>query len=237
MTASLTIIKSNEFIVMVSDSLVADLNDKPLRTQRKILQAGQFVFLPNNFVEYEATGYNLSRIAESIPAQPTLDSLASKFREAVPPHLTTALRNWRNRNPERFKLYFDTNQAMGITVAGIEDRQVRLIDMRFFMVDPEAYTLEIDSDSRSCPGPDIPSGFGEIFVGHDFVQKVFKSEYDTYMLGGIDRVAAYCEAYVQMTIIHGGSSAGPPITVLVITPDGFDWRSPKPDKSTRTRLK
>ena len=208
---------------MAADSLVVDLNDKPLRTQRKILQAGQFVFLPNNFVEYEATGYNLSRIAESIPAQPTLDSLANKFREAVPPHLTTALRSWRNRNPERFKLYFDTNQAMGITVAGIEDGQVRLIDLRFFMVDPEADTLEIDSDSRSCPGPDIPSGFAEIFVGNDHTREVFKAELEDYMLGSPDRVASCAAAYVRLAIKHGKSSAGPPISILKLTPKGFGF--------------
>jgi hypothetical protein len=222
-TASLVIIKSNEYVVLASDSLVVDLNGKSLRTQCKILQAGEFVFLPNQFVEFGATGYNLATIAKTIPPQRTLESLAHKFREAVPPPLVRALEARRKLNPERFKVDFDRKQAMGITLVGVEDEQVRLIDLKFFMTDLEAETLEIDSDSTSCPGSDIPSGFGEIFVGDDYTKEVFKAELEDYMLGDSDRVASNCAMYVRMAISHGRSNAGPPISVLKMTPNGFGF--------------
>jgi hypothetical protein len=75
-----------------------------------------------------------------------------------------------------------------------------------------------------CPGP-------AIFVGPEDLKQRFESEHPGYETGRVDDLAKNAETFVQMAIDEKVPGVGPPISVLVIRPNGLEWRKGKPCKA------
>jgi hypothetical protein len=76
MTASLTIIRPKEFIVIAADSCQADGFGRQTGSSCKIVPAGNFVYVPNRLVKNEDPPFDLDAILKQIG---TADSLRDRI--------------------------------------------------------------------------------------------------------------------------------------------------------------
>ena len=227
MGTSIAIIRTEHLIVIAADSAAVDeLGRRATTAECKIRPIGRFYYVPNKFTEDSAGGYNVHRIIENVGTRDSLGSLATALRDAIPGPLVRALMGARQRNPVRFKENFETKQAMGVALAGIDGGRPTLIDMRFYIEDLDAKTISLRLEEHRCPEGDRSDGVATVLIGPQWLQQRFAAEHPNYWTGNLDNISENAEAFVKMAIDAGLPDVAPPISVLVIGPSAIDWRRP-----------
>jgi hypothetical protein len=227
MSTSIAIIRTGQCVVIAADSAVVDELGNRIGLQCKIRQIGNFVYVANKFTLDSASNYNLSEIVANVSGRESLGALAAALKEAIPGPLVRALAGSRQRNPGRFQENFRTAQVLGVTVAGVENGRPSLVDFRFRMNDMEAEEIHLTIEEHRCPGAGCPTGLATILVGPPYLQERFENVCPKFWIGIPEELARNAEAFVQMAIDAGLADAAPPISVLVIKPNGFEWRKSK----------
>ena len=229
MSTSIAIIRTEQFIAIAADSRAVDEFGKLVNTPEcKIRPIGKFVYVPNKFTEDSVGEYNLHRIIKNTGERESLGALATALRDAIPEPLIRALMVARRRNPARFRENFETLQAMGVALAGVDRGRPSLVDLRFIIEDLEAKNIKLRIEENRCPGAECPDGVAMVFIGPEDLKQRFAKEHPNYWTGNADSLAKNTEAFVQMAINEGLPDVGPPISVLVIGRNGLEWRKGKP---------
>jgi|HubBroStandDraft_1064217.scaffolds.fasta_scaffold28152_2 hypothetical protein len=224
MTASLIVIRATEFIVIAADSCVSDVSDRETGTCCKIVQVGNFVYVPNKFAGHSDSGYYLDQIIKNVGPADSLSVWVPLLTRAIEPALTKALEAQRKQELIRWMEQFETREALRITLAGIENGGVALVNLVFEIKNLNAPNVELEIKANWCPGPDCPGGIAMMLVAADEFKTRFQQENRDYWEGDVERVAKNAEAFVQKAIDEKIPGVGPPISVLVISASGFDWR-------------
>jgi hypothetical protein len=228
MSTAVAIIRTNQWIVIAADSLAVDEFGKTIGNECKIRTIGKFVYVANKFTEDSRDQYNIHRIIENIPERDSIGRLGNALSYAIREPLIRSLTSARKRNPVLFRQNFSTTQALGITLAGLDDGTPSLMNVGFFIVDLEAKNLELRVEEHRCPGPDCPTGVARVLVGPQDLQQRFDQRFPRYWEGTADRLAETSEAFVQMAIDARLSDVGPPISVVVLGMSGLDQRKGRP---------
>jgi hypothetical protein len=230
MSTSIAIIRTEQCVVIAADSAAVDEAGNPAAPECKIRQIGKFVYVPNKLTEDSASQYNLHHIVENVGERESLGDLAEALREAIPEPLIRSLIAARQRNPARFRENFEAPppQALGIALAGIDGGRPSLVDLRFFIKDLEAETIGLRIEEHRCPGAGCPKGTALVLAGPKDLKERFAAKYPNYWTASTDSLAKNAEAFVQMAIDARLPDVGPPISVLVISPNGLEWRKGKP---------
>jgi hypothetical protein len=192
--------------------------------QCKIRQVGDFFYVANKFTLDSSNQYDLAQIVANVSRLASLDALAAALKEEIPEPLARALAGSRQRNPRRFEENFRTAQLLGVTLAGVENGRPSLVDLRFRMNDTAAEDVRLTIEEHHCPGAGCPTGLATILVGPQHLQERFQNLYPNFWIGNTDDLAKNAEAFVQMAIDADLADVAPPISVLVIKPNGFEWR-------------
>ncbi|MGA8408132.1 MAG: hypothetical protein WB680_13215 [Candidatus Acidiferrales bacterium] len=224
MTASLTIIRAKEFVVIAADSCASDALDRQTGKQCKIVQVGEYVYTANKFVHAPDSGYDLEHIIKDAGAPKSLDAWATGLKQCVYPALIHALSMQKQQNPNGFAATFKTRIALGITLVGIENGGPSLINLNFLIKDLGVSNVELEIEDHRCPGADCAAGVAMVLVGDEEFKVRFQQENPDYWVGDVDRIVKNAEHFVQKAIDENIPGVGLPISVLVISPSGFDWR-------------
>lgn len=224
MTASLTIIRPKEFIVIAADSCEADGSGKQTGSCCKIVRAGNFFYVPNSFVKNENPPFDLDTILKQIGTQESLRDRVQKIRQFVCEPLAIALAAGRRLDKTGFMETFKTRRPLGLTVAGIEDGKLASVNLDFQIRDLKASKIRLAVVERWCPEPGYSRAIATNAVAEPRFRARFPKENPEYWLGDVDTVVKTAERFVQEAIDEKIPGVASPISVLVITTSGFDWR-------------
>jgi hypothetical protein len=224
MTASLTIIRPNEFIVIAADGCESDCFGQQTGSCCKIVSVGNFVYVPNSFVYHAEPRFDVYATFRRIGTVGSLRDAVPTIRQFVSEPLTLALAAERTRNKTGFMETFNTRRPFGLTVAGIENGKLVSVNLDFQIEDLKASTTRLAIVEKWCPGPGCPNNIATNAVAEPRFRARFPKEYPEYWLGDVDTVARTAERFVQKAIDEQIPGVAPPISVLAITKIGLDWR-------------
>ena len=225
-TASLTIIRPKEFIVIAADSCQTDGFGKQTGSACKIVSLGNFVYVANSFIYHDEPRFDLAATFKGIGSVGSLSELVATVRKLVPEPLTNALAYGRTCDRAGFIETFTTRRPLGITIAGIEKGKLASANLDFQIEDLTASKLRLAIVERWCPGSACPENIATNAVAERGYRARFPKEYPGFWLGSLETVAQSAERFVQNAIDEKVPGVAPPISVLVITTSGFDWRKP-----------
>jgi hypothetical protein len=220
---AIALIVTQRFIAIAADSKVVDANLAFVRNTCKIRQAGGIYYISVNFVLSRSAGYDLDQIVLGINAG-SIEGTASKLMEAVPGPLRTALIDARNEDPVAFKKNFANGQALGVALAGFEDRAPAMVFVGFTMKDITKTNLRVDAGTYRCPG-DCPDGHTGLFVPAR-LQTLFEQQHPRYWMGEASDVAKNAEEFIKLAMAQRLPDVGPPISVLVLDSSGAQLLKP-----------
>jgi len=224
MTASLTIIRPREFIVIAADSCESEGLGKQTGSSCKTVAAGNFVYVPNSLVKNEDPPFDLDAILKQIGTAESLRERVLKIRQLVCEPLAIVLAAGRKQDKTGFMETFKTRRPLGLTIAGIENGKLASVNLDFQIPDLKAWKIRLAVVERWCPEPGYSRAVATNAVAEAQFRARFPKEHPEYWLGDVDSVAKTAELFVQQAIDEKLPGVAPPISVLVITTNGFDWR-------------
>lgn len=98
------------------------------------------------------------------------------------------------------------------------------MNLDFQIEDLTASKLRLVIVEKWCPGPACPENIATNAVAGPGYRARFQKEYPGFWLGSLEAVVKSAERFVQNAIDEKIPGVAPPISVLVITTSGFDWR-------------
>jgi hypothetical protein len=223
-TASLTIIRPKEFIVIAADSCQTDGFGKQTGSSCKIVSLGNFVYVVNSFIYHDEPRFDLAAIFKRIGAVESLSELVATVGKLVSEPLTNALAFGRTCDKAGFIETFKTRRPLGITIAGIEKGKLASVNLDFQIENLTASKLRLAIVEKWCPGPACPENIATNAVAEPGYRARFPKQCPEFWLGSLETVVKSAERFVQNAIDEKVPGVAPPISVLVITTSGFDWR-------------
>jgi hypothetical protein len=210
--------------VIAADSCQADGFGQQTGSCCKIVSVGNFVYVANSFVYHDEPRFDLAAIFKQITTVESLRELVATIGRLVPEPLTSALAYGRTCNKTGFIETFKTRRPLGITIAGIEKGKLASVNLDFQIEDLTASKLRLAIVEKWCPGPGCPENIATNAVAEARYRTRFPKEYPGFWLGNVETVVKSAERFVQNAIDKKIRGVAPPISVLVITTSGFDWR-------------
>jgi hypothetical protein len=192
----------------------------------KLLQWETSSYVANSFIYHDEPRFDLAAIFKRIGIVESLSELVATVGKLVPEPLTSALAYGRACDKTGFIETFKTRRPLGITIAGIEKGKLASVNLDFQIEDLTASKPRLAIVERWCPGQACPENIATNAVAEAGYRARFPKEYPGFWLGSLETVVKSAERFVQNAIDEKVPGVAPPISVLVITTSGFDWRKP-----------
>jgi len=222
---AILVVRAEQFIVVAAESAVVDETGKSLTPECKIRRVGNIFYSVNKLTQDTYSGYDLHQIVANNDKYGSVHALAAALKTAIPGPLLRSLAALKQRDPATFKAYFATKHVVGIFLAGVDRSRPCLVDLEFNIEDPDSKEIRLIVVERLCPGPQCPGRCTDHpLIVRGSLKRKFEAEHPNCWSGNAEEVAKKAEALIQMVIDEKGSNdVGPPISVLVIRPNGFEW--------------
>lgn len=206
-------IRTNTEIVVAADSCAYDLKTGATKIVDKILPVGKFFAAVNGLVSYHRTGFDVFRVVEelqweTIPPgfRPTVTHVCGLM--AFP--IKTAYEDIVANDPQFLNEYFDTPSAL--TFIGIEDHIPVISGVRFAVENGAirpSFDFYHDKEAK-------------MLVGSTTARARFAATFPNDFPNGTDLISI-ARDFVQQEIDSGKPTVGPPIDILRVTNNGYQW--------------
>jgi hypothetical protein len=222
MTA-IAVVRTPEFIVLAADGASVDaLAQRKADPEPKIHWMGHFFYTAHGLVGNTNVGYDLRQLIADNSKHNTLGAIAQAVSEAAQGPLSKALSQTKREFPQQFQEMFSNKQAA--FAASQEQNHLSILSLTFFIENLADVDIKLKAGVRRCPGPECASSCSDHpFVGPTDFRTKFDLEHPLWWAGSEKEVAAQAESLIQKTIDLGLPEYGPPISIVVIKPNGFYW--------------
>lgn len=126
----------------------------------------------------------------------------------------------KDKRHDLFERMFLGRQSLQVVIAGFDGTTPVLFVMAFEPGVSASGELKINRESRPCPGAACPDGYVYIFMGkHDAIDKHLTKNPGIWANSPV----AVVRELIEVEAVYEPEAVGPPIDILRITKDGFEW--------------
>jgi len=144
------------------------------------------------------------------------DALSKAARDAL-----LRIGEWsKNKMPDFYEKMFRGRELLQVVMAGLENETPAIIVMAFESSISPSGELNINVESRPCPGTACPSGFVYILLGeHNDIDRYLPTDPELLKKDPVDVIRKLIEVEVTSEPL----TVGPPVDILRITKGGAEW--------------
>lgn len=231
--SSIIVVRNDNEIVIGTDSKTVstargDLSDAQSALSCKIIRAN------NVFIAFAGIAGIVPNNQRAIPQEFDLTEIMNKaalgegsimdkadtLAKAVESVLLRMSEWAKKKMPVLFEKMFLGRQSLQVVIAGMENGSTTMVVMAFESRISPFGELEINIESRPCPGIACPAGLVYLFMGkHEAIDRYLPGDPEIWKDDPVDLVRKLLD--IETTAER--QTVGPPIDILRITKEGSEW--------------
>jgi hypothetical protein len=198
-------------IVLAADSKILGSNTPACKIGRDKVSGIFFTF---SGLSDPTRGYDVGKIIqEGLSKQGTFNQRVENTKKLFQRLLPIEIEKLRRDRPGDYEEMIEHRPTLvGIAFAAYAENQLRLINLEF----------QIDQKTRRIKAPVVDSCPGTCANGSMSVINGLHDAIDLYLMGGDANVADF-PALIQREIVDRPDAVGPPINILAIYPNKYEW--------------
>jgi hypothetical protein len=196
----------------------------------KIHQAKHFVWVSEGYYAGEGHEFNLPRLVGAVDVEGALTDRMKAFVASGREPLRRELEVVRRENPSHFDLMLKRKHSFEIAFIRMEEVP-KWSSLTFQLGVTKAGRIVSTPIFYECPGENCPAGMSMLMMGNRDAMDAWIRDYNKGAHPQPD-AGTMAATLINLEIANDPEHDGPPVQILVVTKQGFQWISSGPCAGT-----